>query len=66
MNALPVVKEQFLSGLYSALGKDADAVISVNHHHLRVAVGVDGVVREPDLVALTSRIHNEIWVQNYI
>ena len=34
------------------LGVDANPVFPADHHHLSKAVGVDGVVGKPDLVAL--------------
>ena len=57
----PVVEEELVARLDGPLGEDADSVVSVHHHHLGVAVGVDGVVGEPDLVPLPRRVHHEIW-----
>lgn len=59
-SCVPVVKEQFLSGLDGSLGEDADAMVSVHHHDLSVAVRVYRVVREADLIALTSRVNYEV------
>ena len=60
---IPVVKEEFLPGLYRALGKDADPVVSVYHHYLRVAVWIDGMICKANLVSLSCRIDNEICEQ---
>lgn len=58
---IPVVKEQLFSRLNGSLGKDADPMVAVHHHNLRVAVGVDGMVGEPYLVTLARRIHYEVY-----
>ena len=58
---LPVVEEQLLARLDEALGEDTDAVIAVDHHDFGVAVGVDRVVGEADLVSLARCVHHEIW-----
>lgn len=60
---IPVVKEQLFSRLNGSLGKDTDPVVAVHHHHLRVAVGVDGMVGEPYLVTLARRVHYEVCGQ---
>jgi len=58
---LPVIEEQLLARLDESFGKYSDAVVAVNHHDFGVAVGIDRVVGESDLVALPRGVHNKIW-----
>lgn len=43
-----------------SLSKDTDPVISIDHHHLGVAVGIDRVIGKSDLVTFPRRIHHKI------
>ena len=61
--SVPVVKEQLVPRLDVALGKDADPVVPVDLEDFGVAVGVDGMVGEPDLVALPCCVHHELVVE---
>ena len=56
----PVIKKEFFAGLDGSFGKNPDPVIPVDHHHLGEAVGIDRVIGEANLVALSRRIDNEI------
>ena len=61
--AISVVKEELLPRLDVPLGEDADAVVAVHLQHFGLAVGIDGVVGEPDLVALPRGVHDELVVE---
>lgn len=61
---IPVIEKQLLPGLDGSFREDPDAVVAVHHHDLRVAVRVDGVVREANLVAFARRVYNKIWKDN--
>jgi len=61
--SVSVVKEELLTGLNGPLGKDTDPMVAGDHHYLGIAVGINGMVGEPNLVALSGRIHNKIVVQ---
>ena len=56
----PIVKEEFFSWLDVPLGVDADTMVSVHHHDLGKAVGVDGMVSKPNLVPLACGVHNVV------
>ena len=57
----PVIEEEFLSRLDRSFRKDADSVVAVDHHHFGVAVRVDRMVRETNLVAFSSGIHDKVY-----
>lgn len=57
---IPVVKKEFLAGVNEPFGKNADSVVAIDHHDFGVAVGVDGMVGEPNLVAFPSRVHHKV------
>ena len=61
--AISVVEEELLPRLDVPLGEDADAVVAVHLQHFGLAVGIDGVVGEPDLVALPRGVHDELVVE---
>ena len=63
VRGITVIEEQFLPRLYLPTGIDADLVLAVGRHHPCVAVGVLGVVRELDLVALARGIHHVLVVE---
>lgn len=58
-----VVKKELFSSLYSSLGKDSNAVITINHDNFCVTIGVDRVVGESDFIPFSSGIHYEVIVQ---
>jgi len=62
---VPVIEEEFLASLDGPLGKDANAMVAVDHHDLCVAVGVDGVIGKADLVALASSIHHKVCTHKH-
>ena len=62
---VPVIEEEFLASLDGPLGKDANAMVAVDHHDLCVAVGVDGVIGKADLVALASSIHHKVCTHTH-
>ena len=62
----PVIKEQFLAGLNSSLGKDANAMIAVDHHNFGIAVWVDRVVGKTDLVTLACCVHHKIYTEHLV
>ena len=57
----PVIEEELLSRLDRSLREDADSVVAVDHHHFGVAVRVDRMIRETNLVAFSSGIHDKIY-----
>jgi len=60
----PVIKEEFFASLNRSLGKDSNTMISIDHHYLSIAVGIDRMVCKTDLVALTCCIHYKIYTKN--
>lgn len=58
-----VVKKELFSSLYSLLGKDSNAVITINHDNFCVTIGVDGVVGESYFIPFSSGIHYKVIVQ---
>lgn len=60
----PVVKEQLLARLNGSFGKDTNTMVSIDHHYFGVAVGINGVVSKPDLVTLSSSIHNKVCIES--
>lgn len=60
MQPLPVVEKELLARLYGSLGKDANAMISIDEHNFRVAVWTDRVVGEADFIALTSCVNDKV------
>ena len=61
---VPVIKEELFAGLNGSLGKDADAMVAVDHHYFGIAVRVDRVVGKTDFVALACCIHHKICTTN--
>ena len=57
----PVIEEELLSSLDRSLREDADSVVAVDHHHFGIAVRVDRMVRETNLVAFSSGIHDKVY-----
>ena len=52
--SVPVVEEKLVSVLDVPLGEDPDPMVAVHLQHFGVAVGVDGVIGETDLVACNT------------
>lgn len=61
--SVSVVKKELFSLLYSSLGKDSNAVITINHDNFCVTIGVDGVVGESYFIPFSSGIHYKVIVQ---
>lgn len=56
----PVIKEEFLSSLNGTLGKYSDSMVSIHHHHLGIAVRIDGMICKTYLVPFSCRVHNKV------
>jgi len=61
--SISVVEEKLLPRSNISLGKDGNTMITIYHHNLCIAVWVDGVISQTDLVSLTSCIHNKIIIE---
>lgn len=57
----PIIEKEFLARLYSSFSENPNSMVSVHHHYFRVAIGINGMVGKPNLVAFPSSVHHEIW-----
>jgi len=58
--SMPVIKEELFARLNGSFGEDADAMVAVDHHDLREAVWVDGVIGKANLVAFACRVDDKV------
>lgn len=60
---LPVVKEELFSRLDGPFGEYTDAMVSIDHHHFRIAIGVDGMVGKAYFITLSRGVHHKVVVE---
>lgn len=63
VGSVAVVEQQLLTRPNEPICKNTDTMVTVDHHHLRIAIRIDRVVYEASLIAFARCIHNKIIVQ---
>lgn len=60
--AVPIIKKQLFSALYSSLGKDSNAMVSINHDNFRVTVGVYRMVGKSYFISFTGGVYYKVII----
>lgn len=56
----PVIEKELFSRMDKPFCKNANPMIAIYHHDFGIAVGIDGVIGEPNFVSFPGSIDNEI------
>ena len=63
IGSVPIVEEELLARGDEPFRVDTNAMIAIDHNHFGVAVRIDRMVRETDLVSTARRIDHVFFVE---
>lgn len=61
--SIPVIEEQLFARLNSPFCKYTDSMVTIYHHHLSVAIRIDGMIGKADFVTFSCGIDDKVIVQ---